>query len=69
VVSAMRHTEPAAVNFILTGYPAFETTLEAIRQQVDDYLIKLTEIEFRAASAGKRPRKPGHFRTHVHIFT
>ena len=45
VVSAMRRTQPAAVNFILTGYPAFETALEAIRQQVDDYLIKPTEIE------------------------
>jgi DNA-binding response OmpR family regulator len=45
VVSAMRRTQPAAVNFILTGYPAFESALEAIRQQVDDYLIKPTEIE------------------------
>jgi ActR/RegA family two-component response regulator len=45
VVSAMRRTQPTAVNFILTGYPAFETALEAIRQQVDDYLTKPTEIE------------------------
>ena len=45
VVSAMRRTQPTAVNFILTGYPAFETALEAIRQQVDDYITKPTEIE------------------------
>ena len=45
VVSAMRRTQPDAVNFILTGYPAFESALEAIRQQVDDYFIKPTEIE------------------------
>jgi ActR/RegA family two-component response regulator len=45
VVSAMRRTQPKAVNFILTGYPAIETALEAIRQQVDDYLIKPTDIE------------------------
>jgi len=32
VVSAMRRTQPDAVNFILTGYPAFETALEAIRE-------------------------------------
>jgi YesN/AraC family two-component response regulator len=45
VVSAMRRTQPEVVTFILTGYPAFETALEAIQQQVDDYLIKPTETE------------------------
>lgn len=40
VVSAMRRTQPECVNIILTGYPAFESALEAIRSQVDDYLIK-----------------------------
>jgi DNA-binding response OmpR family regulator len=45
VVSAMRRTQPDAVTVILTGYPAFETALEAIRQQVDDYLVKPADIE------------------------
>jgi ActR/RegA family two-component response regulator len=45
VVSAMRRTQPDAVTFILTGYPAFQTALEAIRQQVDDYLIKPADME------------------------
>ena len=45
VVSAMRRTQPQAVTFILTGYPDIETALEAIRRQVDDYLIKPTEID------------------------
>jgi ActR/RegA family two-component response regulator len=45
VVSAMRRTQPNSATFILTGYPAFETALEAIRQQVDDYLLKPTEID------------------------
>lgn len=45
VVSAMRRTQPEAVTFILTGYPAFETALEAIRQQVDDYLVKPADVE------------------------
>jgi len=45
VVSAMRRTQPDAVTFILTGYPAFETALEAIRQQVDDYLVKPANVE------------------------
>jgi YesN/AraC family two-component response regulator len=43
VVSAMRRTQPQAVTFILTGYPAFETALEAIRLQVDDYITKPTD--------------------------
>ena len=44
VVSAMRRTQPEAVTIILTGYPAFETALEAIRQQVDDYVVKPADI-------------------------
>jgi len=42
VVSAMRRTQPDTLTFILTGYPAFETALEALRQHVSDYLIKGT---------------------------
>ncbi|HYK36447.1 response regulator [Alloacidobacterium sp.] len=44
VVSAMRRTQPEAVTIILTGYPAFETALEAIRQQVDDYIVKPANV-------------------------
>lgn len=44
VVSAMRRTHPKCVNFILTGYPAFETALQAIRSQVDDYLVKPADV-------------------------
>lgn len=40
VVSAMRRSHPECVTLILTGYPAFETALQAIRSQVDEYLIK-----------------------------
>lgn len=62
VVSAMRRTQPTSVNFILTGYPAFETALEAIRQQVDDYLIKPTDIELlvQAIQSKLTDRKPTH---------
>jgi DNA-binding NtrC family response regulator len=62
VVSAMRRTQPSAVNFILTGYPAFETALEAIRQQVDDYLIKPTDIESLVQTIQSKltDRKPTH---------
>ena len=44
VVSAMRRTDPDCVTFILTGYPGFETALQAIREQLDDYLIKPADI-------------------------
>jgi DNA-binding response OmpR family regulator len=45
VVSAMRSTQPNAVRFILTGFPDVESALQALREEVDDYLIKPTEIE------------------------
>ncbi len=44
VVSAMRRTQPNAVTIIITGFPAFETALEAIRSQVDDYVVKPADI-------------------------
>lgn len=44
VVSAMRRTQPDAVTIILTGYPAFETALQAIRSQVDDYVVKPANV-------------------------
>ncbi|MGC2209709.1 MAG: response regulator [Candidatus Korobacteraceae bacterium] len=45
VVSAMRRTQPDCINFILTGFPAFESALQAIQSQVDDFLIKPANIE------------------------
>jgi len=45
VVSAMRRTQPRVPTFLLTGYPAFELALEAIRQQVDDYFVKPADVE------------------------
>jgi DNA-binding NtrC family response regulator len=36
VASAMRHTHPNCINFILTGYPAIEAALRAISSQVDE---------------------------------
>jgi ActR/RegA family two-component response regulator len=45
VVSAMRHLQPDCVNVILTGFPALETALQAIRNQVDDYLVKPVDLE------------------------
>jgi ActR/RegA family two-component response regulator len=58
VVSAMRRTQPRAVTFILTGYPAFETALEAIRLQVDDYLTKPTDTETLATKIRSKLAEP-----------
>lgn len=40
VVSALRRTQPDSIALILTGYPAFDSALQAIREQVDDFLVK-----------------------------
>jgi len=44
VVSAMRRTQPNVLNFILTGFPDFNSALEAIRTQVDDYFTKPADV-------------------------
>lgn len=58
VVSAMRRTQPQAVTMILTGYPAFETALEAIRQQVDDYIVKPADIPALISTIENKLAKP-----------
>lgn len=58
VVSAMRRTQPRAVTFILTGYPAFETALEAIRLQVDGYITKPTDTETLAGKIRAKLAEP-----------
>jgi ActR/RegA family two-component response regulator len=62
IVSAMRRTHPNCVNFILTGYPAFESALQAIRNQVDDYLVKPADVRELMTSLKSKlnsPRGPG----------
>ena len=62
VVSAMRRTQPECVTLILTGYPAFETALQAIRSQVDDYLTKPASVETLVSSIERKlqQREPHH---------
>src|SRR6202021_775638 len=60
VVSAMRRVQPEACTFILTGYPDFESAIEAIRSQVDDYFYKPLKLPDLVAAihtvhSGKRP--------------
>ena len=44
VVHAMRRVNPNCVNFILTGFPAFESALQALRSNIDDYFTKPSNI-------------------------
>lgn len=54
VVSAMRRAQPHCVNIILTGYPGFDSAVQAIRHQVDDYLVKPADIEVLITSLQDR---------------
>jgi DNA-binding response OmpR family regulator len=40
VVSAMRHSNPAAVTLVYTGFPEVEAAMLAIRLQADEILVK-----------------------------
>src|SRR5438094_10533750 len=62
----MRHVQPGCTNFILPGYPAFETALQAIHHQADDYLVKPVEVVSLIKSVRdkveSRRRKPSGLR-------
>ncbi|HEY6248859.1 MAG TPA: response regulator [Candidatus Angelobacter sp.] len=58
LISAMRRVQPQAVTLILTGYPDFETALQAIRNQVDDYLTKPTDVKELVATIKERAANP-----------
>lgn len=45
VVEAIREANGLCVTILLTGYPAFETALKAIHNEVDDYFVKPADIE------------------------
>ena len=58
LISAMRRVQPRAVTLILTGFPDFETALEAIRSQVDDYLTKPTDIRRLVQTIKEKAKNP-----------
>ena len=59
VVSAMRHTHPHAVTFVLSGYPELEEALAAIRAQTDEVLVKPIEIAELRKLIHERLANPG----------
>ena len=58
LISAMRRVQPSAVTLILTGYPDFESALQAIRSQVDDYLTKPADLNQLVATIRERTANP-----------
>jgi YesN/AraC family two-component response regulator len=58
LVSAMRRVQPSAATFILTGYPDFQTALEAIRKQVDDYFTKPADIPTLVSTLRQKVHRP-----------
>ena len=53
IVSAMRSTQPDALRFILTGYPAFESALEAMRHAQEELRAAVPEYHGHRAEAMK----------------
>lgn len=45
VVAAMRQAHPDSVIVLLTGYPAFESAVEGIHHEVDDYIVKPADYD------------------------
>jgi len=45
VVSAMRHSNPAAITLVYTGFPEMDAAMLAIRLQADEILVKPLEPE------------------------
>lgn len=50
VVRAIRDVNPRSVTIILTGYPGFETAVQGIRQEIDDYVVKPADIDALVAT-------------------
>ncbi len=59
VVSAMRHTHPRAVTLVLSGYPAIDEALSAIRLQADEVLTKPIQIAALREAIRKKLVNPG----------
>lgn len=50
VVREIRDVNPRCVALVLTGYPAFDSAVQGIRQQIDDYLVKPADIDVLVAT-------------------
>ena len=56
VIRAMRKAHPNCVAILLTGYPAFETAVQAIDDEVDGYLVKPADIDSLVSTIERKLR-------------
>ena len=56
VIRAMRKAHPNCVTVLLTGYPAFESVLQAIHDEVDDYFVKPADLNSLTGSIDRKLR-------------
>jgi len=56
VVQAMRKTHPNCVNILLTGYPGFESALQALHDEVDDYFVKPADLDSLVSTIERKLR-------------
>jgi DNA-binding NtrC family response regulator len=54
VVRAARKMNQSCVTIVLTGYPAFETAVEGIRHEIDDYVVKPVDIDILVDTVERR---------------
>src|SRR5450631_1803577 len=54
VISAMRHSQPAALTMLLSGFPDVKSAMEAIILEVDEILVKPVEIKQLAEMVRER---------------
>jgi DNA-binding response OmpR family regulator len=54
VISAMRHSQPAALTMLLSGFPDTKSAMEAIILQADEILVKPVEIKHLAEIVRER---------------
>src|SRR6266480_4514121 len=45
VGQAMRKAHPHCINILLTGFPGFESALQALHDEVDDYFVKPADLD------------------------
>lgn len=58
VVSAMRHTHPAAITFVISGYPAIQEAMTAVLLEADEILVKPIGLPQIAEIITKRLASP-----------
>jgi len=56
IVQAIRKDQPNCITVLLTGYPAFETVLQAIHDEVDDYFVKPADLDSLVSTIERKLR-------------